>query len=127
MPSYKFLKKERLTNKKRIAQLFSSGLSINAYPLRLIYLTATADQQSELQFAFTVPKRLFKKAVQRNFLKRKIKEAFRLNKHEIKELVTVQNQSIYGIIIYIDKSPQEYAVIERSMKKLIKKLSLKFS
>ena len=123
MPSFKLRKSERLSSKRKISRLFSEGKSINIFPLRILYIIE--DQQEKappLQFAFSIPKRNFRKAVHRNKLKRKIKEAYRLNKHQLKEELEVKQNSIFGIIIYLDKSFHDYQVIEKSVNKGILKL-----
>ncbi len=129
MPSFKFHKKERLTNKKKIENLFSNGQVIKAFPLKLIYnLEQTKDEgEAPAQFAFTVPKRSFKQAVSRNFLKRRIKEAFRLNKHSIHSSSSIGSLCLYGMFIYIDKEVRDYQSIEKAMKKAIAKLQLEIS
>lgn len=124
MPSFHFHKKERLTNKKEFEKLFSSGLSVNCFPLKIIYhIQESAEHTPPLQFAFTVPKRLFRKAVQRNYLKRRMKEAFRLSKHELYPILEEKNISITGIIIYINKEKSSYHTIEKAWNKGLKKLT----
>lgn len=122
MPSYKFYKSERLTNKKRINRLFESGIIIKAFPLKLIYIL---EDQSEYfppsQFAFTVPKRSFKKAVDRNFIKRRMKESFRLHKHTLYKSIN-EDKAIFAMIIFVGREKLEYPIIETSMQKILSKL-----
>ena len=75
-----FRKAERLCSKKRIEELFSNGRSLSAYPLRAIYEVHDQDL-APVQVLISVSKRHFKYAVDRNRLKRCIREAYRLNKH----------------------------------------------
>jgi len=70
---------EKLKQKTHISSLFQEGKSVSAFPLRLIYLpTALAD--SQLKFGVSVPKKHHKKAVDRNYLKRVLRECYRKNK-----------------------------------------------
>ena len=77
-------KKERLKSKKLIGKLFEEGKSIKKYPFRLIYLIQDKNSfKIKTQASFSVPKRNFKKAVDRNRIKRLIKEAYRLEQRKI--------------------------------------------
>ena len=121
MPSFKISKSELLSNKNRLSNLFESGKVVKAFPFKIIYISEkTTAHFPQVQFAFSIPKRSFKKAVDRNFLKRRIKEAFRLHKHKIYDAL-VKDQSIYGIIIYIDKEKRDF----HSIKKAYDKASIK--
>ncbi|HLT32868.1 MAG TPA: ribonuclease P protein component [Aquaticitalea sp.] len=77
---YTFNKKEKLKSEKLIAQLFDEGQSVAAYPLRLVYLPTTFDDGTKIKTGVSVSKRHFKKAVDRNRLKRLMRESYRLQK-----------------------------------------------
>lgn len=77
-----FKKKEKLKSKKYIEKLFSEGKTITHFPLRLVYLKENHLGNKPLQIAFSVPKRKIKKAVDRNRIKRQLKEIYRLNKND---------------------------------------------
>ena len=76
-------KKERVKSKKLIGKLFEEGKSIKKYPFRLIFLIQDKNSLLKNQASFSVPKRNFKKAVDRNRIKRLIKEAYRLEQRKI--------------------------------------------
>lgn len=76
---YKFRKEERLSSKKIIQELFDNGSSFYLYPFKVVY-TIQPDKSLPNQVLFSVPKRNFKKAVDRNRIKRQLREAYRLNK-----------------------------------------------
>jgi ribonuclease P protein component len=73
-------KGERLKSRKLIGRLFLEGHSVKAYPFKLIYLKVEHTSDFPVQAGFSVPKRRFKKAVERNRIRRLIKEAYRLEK-----------------------------------------------
>ena len=122
MPSFKLSKSELLSNKSRISKLFESGLVVKAFPFKIIYISEPRKEYfPPLQFAFTIPKRSFKKSVDRNYLKRRIKEAYRLQKHQIYESLK-SDQSVYGIIIYIDREKRDFHSIQKAYDKASAKL-----
>ncbi len=122
MPSFKFPSKEKLKSKKQIELLFKSGQSVAAFPVLGIYLTLPPSD-IPLQTAVTVSKRHFKKAVTRNLIKRRMKEAWRLRKSDFSERLTESNLSGHIILIFIGKEVFSFAEIDRGIKKLIKKLN----
>ncbi len=77
----KFPSSEKLKSKIVIDKLFTEGNSIKQYPLKLIYLPLLDPQSESFKTGVSVPKRNFKKAVDRNFLKRLMREGFRKNKY----------------------------------------------
>ena len=79
--SFTFKKAERLCSKKTIEKLFAEGKSFLSFPLKVVVLEMPDSGEYKAQAAFTVSKKIFKKAVKRNLVKRKMREAYRLNKH----------------------------------------------
>ena len=80
MRNFRFQKEERLTRKKTIEDLFQHGTSFAAFPLKVLFTLNKEAGASRNQVLISVPTRLFKKATQRNSLKRRIREGYRLNK-----------------------------------------------
>jgi ribonuclease P protein component len=79
--NFTYPKKERLKSKTTIGLLFSEGKSVSKYPLRLVYLQAEADSEEKIKMGVSVSKKYFKRAVDRNYFKRVLRETYRLNKH----------------------------------------------
>lgn len=79
--NFTYPKKERLKSKTTIGLLFSEGKSVSKYPLRLVYCQAEADAEEKIKMGVSVSKKYFKKAVDRNYFKRVLRETYRLNKH----------------------------------------------
>lgn len=118
--SYRFPKKEKLVGKKNIEELFKHGSSFYLYPLLLKYREEPCDDLSCHRALFTVSKKHFKKAVDRNLIKRRMREAFRLNKQQ---LYQSDNSTYYQIaFVYLDKTILPYGKIEEKLKVLLTRL-----
>ncbi|WP_223032363.1 ribonuclease P protein component [Hanstruepera marina] len=113
-----YSKKEKLKSKKLIDKLFSEGKSVSSYPLRMVYLATELNASAELNIGVSVSKRHFKKAPDRNRIKRLMREAYRLNKTIIFNNITTQ----YALmILYIGNDKPKYSDIESATVKLFNK------
>ena len=112
--SASFPKSEHLCLKSTFDQLFESGNSFYCHSLKIVWF-AKQEEKSSFQIAFTVSKRHFKKAVDRNFLKRRMREAFRLNNQTFKQQLTELNLAVSFIFIYTRKERKEYHEIEENV------------
>jgi ribonuclease P protein component len=83
MRKFAFRKEERLNKEKWIQELFAKGSSFHLYPFKVLFLPHPEEQQSVNQVLISVSARNFKRAVDRNTIKRRIREAYRLNKAAI--------------------------------------------
>jgi ribonuclease P protein component len=83
MSKFTFRKEERLNKEIWIQELFTRGSSFHLYPFKVLFLPHPDEKYPVTQILISVPKRNFKKAVDRNTIKRRIREAYRLNKHTI--------------------------------------------
>ena len=79
--SFTYPKKEKLKSKTTIDLLFSEGNSVSKFPLRLVYVENKEENAVLLKMGVSVSKKYFKKAVDRNYFKRVLRETYRLNKH----------------------------------------------
>jgi ribonuclease P protein component len=96
-----FKKEEKLKHKKLIAQLFKQGHAITVFPFRLIYLNQDFIGNTPIKIGFTVAKRNIKLAIKRNTIKRRMREAYRLNKHN---LLASNPKKHIAMVIYLDKT-----------------------
>jgi ribonuclease P protein component len=90
---FKFPKKERLTSEKNIKELFEKGSSFYFFPFRVFLQPATAPTH---QVLFTVSRKNFRKAVDRNLIKRRMRESYRLNKNLLPESPRLAIAYIYN-------------------------------
>ena len=114
---YSFKKYEKLKSKKGIEQLFAEGRSVSVFPLRLVFLQTTFKDAIPLKVGVSVSKRNFKKAVDRNRIKRLLRETYRLNKNIYFNNLTTQYAFM---ILYIGTEKPEFKPLEAKTKQLFK-------
>jgi ribonuclease P protein component len=122
--TYTFTKEERLCNKKLIDGLFHNGSSFLCYPFKVSWLIINDPQVFPAQVLFSVSKKRYKRAVDRNLIKRRIREAYRLHKQQyLYSLLTDMDKRIVFSIGYIGKEIADYTLIEKKMLKSMAQLS----
>ncbi|WP_210461890.1 ribonuclease P protein component [Rufibacter roseolus] len=119
--SYRFPKEERLRSKKLIEQLFREGSSFNSYPLRFVALQVPGPTELPVQVLVSVSKRSFKKAVDRNRIKRQMREAYRLHKHVFSSAKSEGGTWCIGIL-YIGKEKSPFNVISKKLNSGLERL-----
>ncbi len=119
-----FPRKEKLKSKKQIDALFTKGLSLTTYPLKLLYLEASFSDGAKTKTMFVVPKRSIRGAVQRNRIKRLLREAYRVNRQH-----TFNNiEGNFALaILYLGKEMPNYVLVEKKMVGLLEKFHKKQS
>lgn len=93
---FKYPKNEKLKSRKTIESLFSVGNSVSKYPLRLVFVENESTVAEKIKFGVSVSKKNFKKAVDRNYFKRVLRECYRLNKH----LIVANLNKSYSIMFF---------------------------
>jgi ribonuclease P protein component len=116
-------KKDRLKSYSKIRELFDHGVKLRQHPLTLFYLLeeGKATDGVSMKMGVAVGARHFKKAVQRNLLKRRIKEAYRLQRSGLQEFITTLPFNLSLFFVYADHSILEYEAISNSVKLLLEK------
>ena len=117
-----FPKAERLKSRKRIDELFAKGKAVSVPPVRAIYLFAPAENGS-LQAGVTASKKAFKKAVDRNRVKRLLREAYRLQKEALTEQLKASAKAGAVFFVYTDKTIADFDTIKTAVGKCLEKLS----
>jgi ribonuclease P protein component len=113
-------KKEKLKSQKLIEILFSEGKSVSVYPLRMVFLKTTDSESASIKCGVSVSKRNFKKAVDRNHIKRLLRESYRLNK--IKYFNNISSSYAF-MILYISKDGIDFDSLDKKMNLLLDKFS----
>ncbi len=116
-----FRRAERLKSTKAIERLFGGkSPSFAQYPMRLVWLNNEEGDGYPIQVGFSVPKRRFKRAVQRNLIKRRMKEAYRNHKYRLYEGLG-EDEYYNWMLLYVGKEEASYATMEAAMKRIIKR------
>ena len=117
--SLKFSKREKLKSRKAIQHLFQQRQSFHVFPLRVIWASLEPMlSESPVQFAVSVSKRSFPKAVQRNRIKRIIREVYRLNKNTLYRKLRENKGQIGIMLLYTGKKEPSFESVEKAMKKI---------
>lgn len=116
-----FSKKERLCSHNLIQELLKNGNSFFDFPFRCVW-TMTEQSDSPMKVAFSVPKRRFKHAHQRNLIKRRLRNAYRLHKLPLTSLLTETNQAVICLLVYNSSEIISYAEIEVKIKNILNRL-----
>lgn len=120
---YFFKKNERLCLGNDIKNVILNGKKIMSYPVLANYVVVNDEHNETTKIAISVAKRNFKKAVDRNLLKRRIREAYRHNKHNLTNIAKKHNKAINAIIIYVPKEKLSYREIEKGIAKLLENIA----
>lgn len=106
-------KHERLKSKKDIDTLFLTGKAYFVFPFKVFYLlTPSVQGDVPVKFGISVPKKIFKRAVDRNSIKRKVREVYRLHKASLYEEVSKQKMSLSIMFVYTHKEEMSYHELE---------------
>lgn len=137
----RFPKRDRLRHRTLVEELFRQGKSIYDFPLRLVYRRLTRRELTEsfrtglppriapVQMMVNVPKRKRRHAVDRVLLRRRIREAYRLNRQPLLQTYSDLgcDDAIHIAFLYLDNKNTDYATIEAKMKALLSRLCQKIS
>ncbi len=118
-----FKKKEHLKSQKIISSLFTNGQSKVIFPYRIVWRTCELPQPVPVQVAFSVPTRYFQTAVDRNRIKRQMRETYRAHKHQLLDNMSNTDQQLAVMIVFIAKNKRPFSLIQSKMIHCIRFLS----
>lgn len=119
-----FTKAERITKKKLVDQLFAGGNhSMAAFPLRAVYMPLAADSQpATVAILISVPKRRLRHAVDRNRMKRQIRQAYRTQKHALTQTLDARGLRLALAFVCIGNAPCTSQQVERSVRRILRRI-----
>jgi ribonuclease P protein component len=120
--TFSYNKFEKLKSRKQIELLFAQGKSISSFPVKVFYLLVEHTPEHPVQVGVGVSARNFKKAVDRNTIKRRMREAYRLHKLPLHEQLMANQKSVAVFILWIDKQLPTTEVLQDLMPGVLEKL-----
>ena len=119
---FHFPKNQKLCNEKAIERLFENGKSLTEKPFRIIYNIDNNNEDVFLKALIVVPKKRVRLASDRNVIKRRVKEAYRLQKSELEKYLKSNNHQLNLAIIYQKHEILDYKLIEVKIKLILDRL-----
>ena len=111
-----------LKSRKLIEQLFAKGGTFLIFPIKVVFLLVEEPMDSPLKIGVSASSKKFKRAVDRNRIKRLVKEYYRVNKQPLHEFLNGNGKQVVVFFMYIDKALPENALLQRKMPLIIDKL-----
>ena len=121
-----FGKKYKLCRQKLIDSVFKSGTTVKQYPFVVHFMEIEEKLEAPFQITVSAPKRLFKKAHDRNRIKRLMRETIRKNKLILETFITTNNKQLILFMVYTSKEEMKYDVLLRKTEQLFTQLVNKF-
>ena len=118
-----FKKSERLCSRLLMDRLFQGdNHSVSAYPIRAVFLPVEPTEQQGISVLISVPKKRFHDAVDRNRVKRQLREAYRKHKHTLSNLMADREQGLLIAFVYVSPQIEPTSYIEKRMIRLLDKI-----
>lgn len=124
--THTFCKEERLCSKKSIDDLFTKGSSFNISPLRVIWMDRALEGPYPAKILISISKKHFQNAVDRNRIKRLIREAYRKNKNILYAFLKGHNKQCIFCILYQSKELMTYSTIESKIILILQRLTKEY-
>ncbi|MEY3873479.1 MAG: hypothetical protein RL363_200 [Bacteroidota bacterium] len=124
---FTYQKKDKLKSRKQTQNLFSNGKAIGVFPIKLIYTIEAIDTDGLLQAGVGAPTRTFRKAVQRNRVKRLLREAYRLEKPSFLTQFSLEHKRINLFFLYGNAEVLPQAEIQNKVRSALALLAQKLN
>lgn len=121
MAAHSYSRAEKLKSRKTLNSLFTAGKSIGAFPVKVFYVVEEQRPQP-IKAGVGVSSRHFKKAVDRNRIKRLLRECYRLNKTSLHDVVQQKQKALSVFFLYVGKELPDYETLSQKMKTALNKL-----
>lgn len=119
---FSYNKNEKLKSRKQLENIFTSGKTFTVFPIK-VFFGFVDEQDSIVKAGVGVSKRFFKKAVDRNYIKRLLRESYRTEKVPLNNQMFETNKKLKLFFLFIDGNLPGYNLIQQKMKLIIEKLS----
>jgi ribonuclease P protein component len=119
--------KEKLKSRKLLDRLFTEGRSFSVFPLKVFFMPLTEPVDHTVKAGVGVSAKHFRKAVDRNRIKRLLRECYRLNKQSLYASVTSKQKPVAVFFLYIGKELPDYLLLNQKMQAALQKLETSLS
>ncbi len=126
IPVHTLCKEERLCGKRAISELFNGGNTYFKAPYKVFWIKIPTSTPYPSRFAVSVPKSRFKRAVKRNLMKRRTREAFRANKQLLNDVIG-DGQQIHLMVIYTSSGLLTVTELNEAMKKILQHIARQYA
>lgn len=123
--NFSFSKKERLKSRSAIQALFTQNRTLRIYPFKLVWITNATETKTQVKVGVSVSKKSHRTAVARNFIKRRMRESYRLNKQLLFDSLKSENIDVSFMLIYLSKEIVPYKEFDQKIKLLLIRLGEK--
>ena len=120
---FKFPKKQKLCSETVIKEMFSSGKSFKTSALRLVWKVSNNEDEVTIKSIIVVPKKKIRLATKRNIIRRRMKEAYRLNRIELENTLKANKLQLNIAIIYQREQILSYKVVDDEIKLMLERLT----
>lgn len=116
-----YAKAEKLKSRKALNALFTGGKSFAVFPVKVFWMPAEHNSDQPIQAGVGVSARHFKKAVDRNRIKRLLRECYRLNKHGLLATLDAKEKKVVVFFLYVGKELPDYTLLNEKMQQALTK------